>query len=120
MANRFVGKNDLKQIDLGEGDWAKVQSKLSYGFVERFGNDVSDKEKIIKMLLFTIKEWNLIDPDTGNIAEINVENLRKLDMDITILILEEATKMISVPKVSRQESSEPSKADDTTLPPPTS
>ena len=100
MSNRFVKPGDLLQIDLGDGDWVKVPSRFSYGFVQNFSDiETGDVKKIAGFLLQMLKEWNLKDGD--EIAEIDQEHLESLDVDTFKTIMEAVTKLLTLPKVEK-------------------
>lgn len=98
--SRFVSKSPLVHVDLGSDEWVKVPAKLSFGFVEEFGDVQTDEkktEKVVKLLSSVIKEWNLKD-EAGAVVPITEASIRDLDMKTALVILEKATKMLEVPK----------------------
>ena len=101
MSNRFVTNSDLKQIDLGDGDWVKIPKRFSYGFVEKFGDlaeaDGGKGERMMSMLEFLVREWNLKD-ETGSVVAISKETLRTLELETAMQIMKEATDSLTIPK----------------------
>lgn len=99
MANRFVESNELKQIDLGDGDFVKVPAALSFEFLSGFDLDDTMKggAKALAFMKGIIKEWNLKLAD-GSVAEITEENIKKLEFSTIRTIMEAVTPMLSVAK----------------------
>lgn len=95
---RFVD-DSLKQIDLGDGDFVKVPTALSFETVSRFqiSDGDGDGKKVTALLLAIIKEWNLKLAD-GSDAEINEANLCKLDINTVNTIMQAVTPMFTVEK----------------------
>lgn len=113
--SRFVDPKELKKIDLGDGDWVKIPTRFSYGFVEKFSEaQGKDTDKITGFLVQFIKEWNL--EKDGIVAEITIDNLRELETDIVKIITEEITSMLSLPKVPSPQLNEASEEKNTTPP----
>ena len=78
--SRFVDPTELKQIDLGDGDWVKIPARVSWEIAEDFTtSELPEGKKGILMLRTFIKEWNLKDKE-GNIPKITEENIKKLDL----------------------------------------
>lgn len=93
---RFVTDADLKQIDLGDGDWVKIPSRLSYGFVAGISEgDEKDAVKIsTKILVGVIKQWNLKDAD-GNDVAVTPENIQNLDFSTVQAIMTAVEPMMT-------------------------
>lgn len=100
MAFRFVEDDELKTIELGDGDWVKIPSRLSYGFVSKFnesGVKSDEMSKITDLLVQVIKEWNLKTRD-GAVAPISKEFLVRLDVDTIKTLVTEITSLMGVEK----------------------
>lgn len=98
MSSRFVDPNELRQIDIGDGDWVKVPVRFSYGFIEQFQEaQGSDTEKAAQFLEQMIKKWNLKLP-SGEVAPIDVDHIRTLEVATFMLIMENVTKGLDIPK----------------------
>jgi predicted DNA-binding antitoxin AbrB/MazE fold protein len=102
--SRFTRFDELKKIDLGDGDWVKVPSRFSFKFVEQYANfEIGDEKNNLKkigtFLTAVIKQWNLKDPD-GKEVEVNAENIADLDLETSLKIAEESMNLFkSLPKV---------------------
>tara|TARA_Y100000296_G_C5179952_1_gene263281 strand:+ start:24880 stop:25182 length:303 start_codon:yes stop_codon:yes gene_type:complete len=100
MANRFVEENDLKQIDLGDGDWVKIPEAISYGIIESLGTlDTKDPKQLTAFLSTLLKEWNLKDASDA-VVPITEEAIKKLEFKTISQIMEEVNKQLVVPKAS--------------------
>jgi|TARA_Y100000310_G_C20510122_1_gene728413 hypothetical protein len=98
MANRFVEENDLKQIDLGDGDWVKIPEAISYGIIESLGTlDTKDPKQLTAFLSTLLKEWNLKDASDA-VVPITEEAIKKLEFKTISQIMEEVNKQLVVPK----------------------
>ncbi len=82
--SRFASKK-LRQIDLGDGEWVKIPTALSYSQVLSLTSHSSETEVSKAMLIECIKEWNLKNED-GVMQELNEENIMSLDI-ITIQVI---------------------------------
>lgn len=104
MSSRFVKSDELRQIDLGDGDWVKVPARYSYAFVQEFAQaqESNDLKRTAGFLLQMIKEWNLKDGE--EVALIDQEHIEALEVDTFRVILEKITETLSVPKVEKSES----------------
>lgn len=76
--SRFASTK-LREVDLGEGEWVKIPTALSYAQVIKLTSSTNEAEISKNMLVECIKEWNLKD-ENGVIPEINEENIMKLDI----------------------------------------
>lgn len=95
---RFVDPTDLRKVDLGNGDWIKVPSRISYGELTEVGDLKSgDAGKITALLSKVIKEWNLTDAD-GKGVGISVESIKRLDIGTVKQIAEAITPMFEMEK----------------------
>lgn len=91
--SRFASK-ELQMIDLGDGEWVKIPTALSYKVVLEI-NSSKDESVIAKNLLTTcIKEWNLKD-ENGDVPEVNEENILQLDVQTITKITEAITKLVT-------------------------
>lgn len=95
--NRFVKVGELKQIDLGEGDWVKIPAKFSFEFLTQFGDIKNNSEKSLKLVQNAIVEWNLKD-ENGNDMPPTPDNIKSLDVQTATAILEVILPMISIEK----------------------
>lgn len=86
--SRFASTK-LRQIDLGNDEWVKIPTGLSYSQVLSLTSYSNEAEVSKAMLLECIKEWNIKDED-GNIPELNADNIMKLD----IITIQEISKEI--------------------------
>jgi hypothetical protein len=94
--SKFIDEKQLKQIDLGDGEWVKIPEKISYGTIADFGGvDGTDIEKTTKFLITFIKEWNLKDGD-GNVPEVTEDNVKRLDVGTIRTIMEGIMPLITV------------------------
>lgn len=90
--SRFASTK-LREIDLGDGEWVKIPTALSYEIVMKFSS-IEDSTELSKEMLSTcIKEWNMKDED-GVIPELNMENIMKLDIQTVSLISSEIAKLM--------------------------
>lgn len=91
--SRFVSTR-LQTIDLGNDEWVKIPTALSYADVLEF-TSVKDELQLSKvMLVKCIKEWNIKNED-GNIPELNETNILTLDLPTIQLISSELTKLLA-------------------------
>ncbi len=98
MANRFVNEQDLLQIDLGDGDWVKVPSRLSFAMVSDLADvEGKDSTKTLAFITRVIREWNLKDAE-GKGVPLTEENIKKLDLDTVKMIGEAIAPLVQVPK----------------------
>jgi len=87
MANRFINPNSLKQIDLGDGDWVKIPSNISYEMATKIGDPKkTDIERASFALINLIKEWNLKDENEKDVP-VSKENIIILDLDTATKIM---------------------------------
>lgn len=100
-ACRLVKESNLQTIELGGGDWVKIPTKFSAGFVEDYSSSSDEEKKDSHLLAKSIKEWNLLD-ENGQLLPINVDIVRQLSLEDmnTILdaILKAVGKVKKVPK----------------------
>ncbi len=85
---------------MGDGDWIKIPSRLSYGFVSQFGDmkkDQADTAKVIGLLVKVVKEWNFKLAD-GSLAEISEDNFRKLEITTIQTMVAAITPLMTVEK----------------------
>lgn len=103
--SRFVDEDDLLTIDLGAGDWVKIPRRFSYGFSEHFQQNTKgdDKSQIAEMLQKIIREWNLLDFGNVNIAPININNIKALEIKDLMKILEVAKEQMGVDEIPKKE-----------------
>lgn len=86
--SRFASTK-LRQIDLGNDEWIKIPTGLSYAQVLKLTSQSNEAEVSKAMLVECIKEWNIKD-ENGNIPEVTEENIMKLD----IITIQEISKEI--------------------------
>lgn len=91
--SRFV-KNELRTIDLWEGEWIKIPTALSFEKVSTITWVTDPLEMSKKMLTTCVTEWNLKDHN-GEVPEINEENILRLDIETITILTQEITKMIT-------------------------
>lgn len=97
---RFVDDNELQTVDMGDGDWIKIPTRLSYGFVSQFGDmktGENDMGKIMGFLVKLVKEWNFQLSD-GTVAPITQETLSKLEIGTINKMVESITPLMTVEK----------------------
>ncbi len=90
--SRFVTKT-LQTIDLGDDEWVKIPKALSYNDVIKLTSFESDSEKSKALLSECIKEWNIKDEE-GNIPELKLENIMRLDISTIDTISNELVKLL--------------------------
>lgn len=99
--SRFVNAS-LRQIDLGNDEWVKVPSGVSFKDLAQVGLDnvdLGEIKKTVSLLVMFIKEWNLKINDTDESpAPINEETISQLDMPTVKAIMDVLKPMISVEK----------------------
>lgn len=100
--SRFVSENEVKIIDLGNDEWVKIPARLSFGFSSRFeelvqGKEGKETEKISKLLIQVIKEWNIKLPD-GSVPPVSVEMIEQLDVETLKVIMAEVKTLMGVSK----------------------
>ncbi len=83
----------LREIDLWDWEWVKIPEVISYEQALTFSDAWTNTEVSKMMLLECIKEWNIKDED-GNIPELNLINISRLDIKIILIISEEITKLL--------------------------
>lgn len=99
--SKFVRADQLKQIDLGDGDWAKIPERFSYGLVQKLtkliGNPDDEKTEHddTEVVLLVIKEWNLKQEGSETVEPITLDNIRLLDIVVVKKILEVVTKLVA-------------------------
>lgn len=105
--SRFASKK-LQTIDLGDGEWVKIPTALSYAEVLELTSAKTEMEMSKTMLVRCIREWNIKDED-GKFPELNEENILNLDVQTITLISQEITKLMTnnQDKKKLQESSTP-------------
>jgi hypothetical protein len=86
--SRFASKK-LRQIDLGNDEWVKIPTGLSYSQVLSLTSHANEAEVSKAMLIECIKEWNLKDED-GVLQELTADNIMNLD----IITIQEISKEI--------------------------
>jgi len=94
--SKFV-TDKLTKIDLGDGEWVKVPSAVSFNLVRDFTKVQadSDMEKSMEMLIVLVKGWNLKDEDDKP-AELTPDNLKRLDMKYINIIIQELLKIMGI------------------------
>jgi len=94
--SKFV-TDKLTKIDLGDGEWVKVPSAVSFNLVRDFTKVQadSDMEKSMEMLIVLVKGWNLKDEDVKP-AELTPDNLKRLDMKYINIIIQELLKIMGI------------------------
>jgi len=91
--------NELRTIDLGNNKFVKIPVEISFGEAEK----VSKSENVIETtLLEFIKEWNLKD-ENGVVAEISLENIKRLKIEDVNVISKELSNLIEVKKKDESE-----------------
>ena len=106
---RFVSKNELQKIELGDGDWIKVPLRLSYAMLQELAiasgkngeDDNGNIEGTAEGLASLIKEWNLKDADDKDV-EVTVENVKLLDVKTINLIAEKTANLFGDPKAEKK------------------
>lgn len=104
MANRFSSKDNVKRIELGEGDWVDIPSVLSTEDAEKIRASDAD----VDVAKAVIRDWNLT--EGGAKVEITAESLRRLDIRVTKQIVKEVLALMSFPKAQSPGSETPSGA----------
>ena len=82
--SKFVSTK-LKQIDLGDGDWVKIPTEISFADCEGFVAQTGSFDQTLELLLQFMKEWNLKDED-GKDVELSKENVKKLTVTVISII----------------------------------
>jgi len=96
--SRFVDPNNLKTIDLGNGEWVKIPSQFSFDQIGALSDIKSNVGAQIGALLVSIvKEWN-IKNDEGIVPPVTPENIKLLDVKTIKIISEAVVQMIEVEK----------------------
>ncbi len=98
--SRFVQKDELQQIDLGQGDWVKIPARFSYAMSESFQFEDDPRAKINSILQVVIKDWNLVDAD-GTKAPITIEKIKQLsaeDFETIFQVILEKIEGAKIPK----------------------
>jgi hypothetical protein len=91
--SRFASTK-LQTIDLGNDEWVKIPTALSYAVVIKLTASTNEAEMSKSMLIECIKEWNIKDEE-GNIPELNEENILKLDVPTITLISNKILPLIT-------------------------
>lgn len=91
--SRFASKK-LREIDLGDGEWVKIPTALSYDQVIRLTSNTTEAETSKAMLIECIKEWNIKDED-GKDREVTQENIMDLDIHTIQILSAEIVKLLS-------------------------
>jgi len=92
--SRFASK-ELRTIDLGDGEWVKIPTALSYGTVLAINSGKSSESDVARaMLVACIKEWNLKD-EKGVQLDLTEENILDLDIQTITLITGEITPLFT-------------------------
>ena len=98
MANRFVSNNELKKIDLEDGDWIKIPTELSYSELEEASlQEGSSGQKAAQMLSVVLKEWNFKD-EKGEVVPINLDTIKQLKISTIIEIAKFVTPLMDIQK----------------------
>ncbi len=103
------------QIDIGDGEWVKVPSFLSYkdattlfSRVEKdLPADEAESERIrgLRLVTYMIKEWNVMDGD--KIAEISEESIERMNLQAYMKISQVVMPIVTLEKKSNDLSEEP-------------
>lgn len=92
--SRFASK-ELRTVDLGDGEWIKIPTALSYSTVLAINSGSKDEASIAKsMLVACIKDWNLKD-ENGIQLDVTEENILSLDIRTITQITEEITPLFA-------------------------
>ena len=91
--SRFASK-ELQTIDLGDGEWVKIPTTLSYKQVISLTSTSDTGEISKRMLTECIKEWNLKDQE-WNIPEVNEENILQLDVPTITILSNAISRLVS-------------------------
>lgn len=102
--NRFSTKDNVKRIDLGDGDWIEIPAVVSYADMEAIQ---ASKDDNILVAQSVIRRWNLVGDD-GMQMPITPENCRRLDFRVLNMVLAELQEIMHVPKAPSTESAAPS------------
>jgi len=101
---RFVDDNELQRVNMGDGDWIEIPAKLSYGFVSQFGDMKKEggtlaMEKVMGFLVKLVKNWSFkATKDGDEIAPINEENIKRLDIVTLNAMVAAITPLMTVEK----------------------
>lgn len=86
-----VASKKSRRIELGDGEWIEVRTKLSFREIREFQNSGGDNEAAIDFLKRCITGWNLKDDD-GNDFPFTGEAILDLDMPTIKLLTVECGK----------------------------
>jgi len=103
----FIGK-EIDRIDLGEGFWADIKRRMTYGMQQRLtthylklsANQTADIDLASGNLIaleLNIVAWNLVD-DKGQAVPLSREAIDSLDPDIADRIINEISRRNQSPK----------------------
>ena len=85
--SKFVS-NQVKKIELGDGEWVKVFTRLSVSKTQIFQKS-QETNDLAGMVISCIEEWNLKDEE-GKEAKLEKEMVEQLDIKVATKILEGA------------------------------
>ncbi|MBU1082460.1 MAG: hypothetical protein KKB59_18385 [Spirochaetes bacterium] len=97
-----------QRIKIDEDFWVDVPKEMSYGMAESFFGNENKMEAAKQMLVKAILKWNITE-ESGDVAEINEENIKRLPASVVTKILDCITAKLEVPKKKSSTSSEQSK-----------
>lgn len=92
--NRFSSKDNVKRIDIGDGDWVEVPAIMSYAQAEELQEKAAQPAKAVASL---VVRWNLKDA-SGDDVEVSEESVRLLDIKVVNMIMASVKETIGLPK----------------------
>jgi len=104
MSSKFVS-DKLRQIDLGDGSFAKIPEELSFKDVQdidMMNKNGSSQSEIIKIV---VREWNLSE-DGGQILPITEENIGRLNLQTAKILSDAIAKMLATDDSKKKQESE--------------
>jgi len=92
--NRFSSKDNVKRIDLGDGDWVEIPALISFREAENMASSGDDAVAVICSLIVA---WNLKD-ENGCDMPVTTESVERLDINVVRVIQKEFEGLVELPK----------------------
>lgn len=93
--SRFVKNDELRKVDLGNGDWVKIPLAVSFKTAMSTEHATDPKKASLDMILACLKEWNFTEDGSDEIAPINEENILRLDVPTIVHLTELVTPLFT-------------------------
>lgn len=98
MPSKFVDEKELQRIEIGEEEYVEVPKRLPYGLLAEIADiKVGEAERNAIFLTKIIKAWNLKD-GSGNVPQITIENVKRLDAGVIATISSAVAPMFEISK----------------------